>query len=191
MFINRKHKPETIEKMRKAAIGRKKSELHKQHIKETHPHSWLGRKHTEETKNKIGLVHKNKKVSEETRKKLRDRMIESGRFSGEKNPNWKGGITRLYMKIRTCDLYRQWRLSVFRRDEFKCQECGDNRGHNLNADHIKPFSVILSDRKITSFKKAQKCDELWDIDNGCTLCEDCHKNTETFGTKVYNYNVIT
>lgn len=45
---------------------------------------WLGRKHTEEVKRKIGLVHKNKKVSEETRLKMS--KARKGKLMGEDNP---------------------------------------------------------------------------------------------------------
>lgn len=45
---------------------------------------WLGKHHTEETKKKIGAVHKNKVVSDETRKKLSKAL--KGKQVGEKNP---------------------------------------------------------------------------------------------------------
>ncbi|MGL4999238.1 MAG: NUMOD3 domain-containing DNA-binding protein [Cetobacterium sp.] len=45
---------------------------------------WIGKKHTQETKDKIGAVHKNKVVSEETKRKLS--ISKKGKMSGEKNP---------------------------------------------------------------------------------------------------------
>ncbi|MFR2056522.1 MAG: NUMOD3 domain-containing DNA-binding protein [Streptococcus salivarius] len=44
---------------------------------------WLGRKHTEETKKKIGDVHRGKTVKASTRKKLSEKAKEK---TGEKNP---------------------------------------------------------------------------------------------------------
>lgn len=86
---------------------------------------------------------------------------------------WKGGIYPKHLAIRKSLEYRLWRDAVFKRDNYTCQECGDNRGHNLNADHIKPFALFPELRL--------------DIDNGRTLCVGCHKKTDTYGRKVIGY----
>ncbi len=93
---------------------------------------------------------------------------------GENNWHWKGGIKSLYNQIRDSKEYTLWRLAVFTRDNFTCQECGDKTGSNLNAHHLKEFSKILEENNITTIEQALVCKELWDIDNGITLCEDCH-----------------
>lgn len=92
---------------------------------------------------------------------------------GEKHWNWKGGITRLQERIRKTFKYRQWRSDVFTRDDFTCQGCG-RRGIMLNAHHIVPFSDIIELNDVRTIDQAINCEELWNINNGITLCEECH-----------------
>ena len=54
----------------------------------------------------------------------------------------------------------------------------------LECHHIKPFSIILSDNNITSINDALKCNELFDINNGQTLCKECHKKTDSYGVNL-------
>lgn len=86
--------------------------------------------------------------------------IKKGQYSGSKHPNWKGGITPENTLIRRSDKYTDWRLNVFKRDNYRCQWCGV-RGVKINADHIKPFALHKKDRFL--------------LKNGRTLCTQCHK----------------
>ncbi len=95
--------------------------------------------------------------------------------AGIKHHNWKNGISTLYHKIRTCFEYHQWRLDIFARDDYTCQDCGDNKGGNLNAHHIEGFANTLELNDISTFEQAMACEELWNINNGITCCKDCHK----------------
>ena len=96
---------------------------------------------------------------------------------GEKNINWKGGVTPKNTIIRKSKRYKVWQISVFERDNYKCVECGAKSMKGaaviLNADHIKPFAYFPELRFETS--------------NGRTLCVDCHKQTDTYGYKGKNY----
>ncbi|MCA9313340.1 HNH endonuclease [Candidatus Saccharibacteria bacterium] len=92
-----------------------------------------------------------------------------GYKAGENHYNWKGGITPANVKIRTSAEYNEWRRSVFARDNFLCVLGGEPHGNKLEADHIKPFSKYPELR--------------FDINNGRTLCKDCHKQTETYGNR--------
>lgn len=85
--------------------------------------------------------------------------------SGKANPNWKGGITPANRALRNSREYAAWRRSVFTRDKYTCQGCGQVGG-KLHADHIEPFAVAVSRR--------------FDVDNGRTLCVPCHMKTPSY-----------
>ena len=92
----------------------------------------------------------------------------------ENHYNWKGGITTLEHQIRTCYEYRQWRSDVFTRDKFICIKCGWEKGHILEAHHIVKFSDIMKKNNIKTFQEAINCQEFWNINNGITVCKECH-----------------
>ena len=94
-------------------------------------------------------------------------------LSGEKSPNWKGGVTSIQDRVRASCLYAQWRGDVFARDEYTCQ-VSKQRGVELHAHHIKPFAKVLEDNNIQTWVEAQNCAELWDINNGITLAAKYH-----------------
>lgn len=96
----------------------------------------------------------------------------------EKNPNWHGGVPRsVRQRIMETLEYKKWRRNVFIRDKYTCAIC-QSTGRHLHADHIIPFVILL---------KKQDWKTLWDINNGRTLCEECHKSTDTYGLKVYKF----
>lgn len=116
------------------------------------------------------------------------KLVRKPNLRGDKNPKWKGGKTPLLTAIRTSPRYAQWRESVFRRDKYTCVFCGMKSGNGkrfpLNADHITPLSVLVHTKKIVDIDMAYKCDDLWDISNGRTLCVPCHQKTDTFGVNL-------
>lgn len=118
-----------------------------------------------------------------------DKIIKRPNNSGENNHFWKGGKTKLSLQIRNSVEYSFWRKQIFERDNYACQICGrkNKKGDKviIEVDHIYPFSKILDDFDITSIEEAISCEKLWDIENGRTLCRDCHKNTETWGINQY------
>lgn len=131
----------------------------------------ISKNHSEETKKKISITKKGNsnpnsgsfkkghKMTIEIRKKISESM------SGSKTHLWKGGITPINMKIRSSLEYKLWREAVFKRDNYTCIWC-KKQGGKLNADHIKPFAYYPELR--------------FAIDNGRTLCIDCHKKTDTY-----------
>jgi len=97
---------------------------------------------------------------------------------GDSHPRWNNGISTENQLFRQTQEYKTWRRSVFVRDNYTCQLCSARSAKGfsvkLNADHIKPFSEYPELRL--------------NIDNGRTLCEECHKNTDTYGWKQFNKN---
>lgn len=99
--------------------------------------------------------------------------------SGELSWFWKGGISKIDKLCRRMKEYFQWRSDVFTRDKWTCMTCGIN-GVYLTVHHIVGFSKIIKEENIKNISDAQKCSRLWDITNGITLCEDCHKLTDNY-----------
>lgn len=99
---------------------------------------------------------------------MRTRLKRSIATKGSKAHAWKGGITPINRAIRGSLQYRIWRKEVFTRDKYTCVSCG-KIGGDMHADHIKQFAYHPELR--------------FNIDNGRTLCVDCHKKTETYKRK--------
>lgn len=63
--------------------------------------------------------------------------------------------------------YYTWRKLVLARDKFICQVCG--KANSKNVHHIKRYRDFPELR--------------YKLDNGLTLCGDCHKETDNYGKK--------
>lgn len=164
-----------------------------------------GTKYSEETRAKMRASAKNRPpVSLETRKKRSDtmtgvrksaesirKMVETKRRNprlGERSANWKGGATRLSQLARSCFRYRQWRSDVFERDDYACVHCGHKSKGDIEADHIKPQRAIIKDNNLKTSEEIASCEELWNINNGRTLCKPCHQKTDTYRNKKTLYD---
>lgn len=92
----------------------------------------------------------------------------------------------LIARIRGLKEYRQWKQGVINRDAYICVKC-NNIGSQKDVHHIKGFMVLfgeflktynqfspLDDMKIL-LEIAKTHDPFWDINNGTTLCDECHK----------------
>jgi hypothetical protein len=181
-----KHTEDTKRKMSISRFGHPVSVNTRRKIAATK----IGKPRSEDTKRKISVARKGQRSSPQTEFKpglkpwnknrtnvyspeviAQWREKRRGMFVGEKSPLWQGGITPEHARIRRSLEYKLWREAVFARDNWTCVFCGarSRKGHpvTLHADHIKPFALFPELR--------------FSIDNGRTLCADCHRHTETYG----------
>ena len=118
-----------------------------------------GKKLSRETVKKIIKGRKWYKPSEETKRKL------SEVFRGEKNPNWKGGIS---FEPYSVDWTETLKRAIRERDNYICQLCSQygNVVHHIDYDK-------------------KNCNP----DNLITLCRKCH--TKTNNNRNYWINFLT
>jgi hypothetical protein len=114
----------------------------------------LGKHHSEETIKKIILANKGKIRPNISKSKI-----------GNKNPNWKNGVTPKNKLLRCGSKWKQWRKSIFEYDNYTCWIC-EIKGNELHPHHLKSFSKYPKLRFIKN--------------NGLTLCEFCHKTYTVF-----------
>jgi 5-methylcytosine-specific restriction endonuclease McrA len=81
---------------------------------------------------------------------------------GANNHLWRGGINRQNDILRKRFEYKTWRTKVYQRDGYTCQCCG--KQGKLNAHHLYSFA---------SYEELR-----YDVNNGITLCIDCHDSTK-------------
>jgi hypothetical protein len=85
------------------------------------------------------------------------------KMRGEGHWNYNPELTEEEREaMRAFPGYDSWKFDVKKRDNFTCQCCGDRRGGNLVSHHLDGWNVAKEKRL--------------DVNNGVTLCEDCHKD---------------
>lgn len=137
---------------------------------------FYGKHHTNESKEKIKATKKlngtepigennpmyGKSRTKEEKEKISHTRVKKGVAKKEQNPNWRGGISKNRKTEMATTQYKNWRTSVFERDDYTCCICG-TRGGNLEAHHIVSW---ISNQTLR-----------YDISNGQTLCRKCHIKT--------------
>lgn len=160
--VSKRHSEETKKKISLALTGRQGSPWSAE--RKAKGGIMKGRKFTDAHRHNLSESLKGKNSGKRPNMELRIRqsLIRTGEliFTGFKS-------TERNLIMQTSE-YKLWRVAVFQRDNWTCIWCGQ-RGGKLNADHIKPFAYYPEIR--------------FAIDNGRTLCEGCHRTTDTYGHK--------
>lgn len=144
---------------------------------------FFGHNHTDITKEKISEAQlgkpkpkvsealKGRKLSKKHKDKIRNAMNERVKM-GIHN-FWKGGISKAYKELKHSlrnSEWQDWRNAVFQRDNYICRICGIKSGNGkaiiLHPHHIFPVIKCIEENKL---------DLIYEITNGITLCEECHK----------------
>lgn len=132
----------------------------------------VGKKLSEEHKRHLSLALKGRKFPGGYGRQISERQ------RGPNNPNWRGGVSSAAELIRKSKEYDDWRKQVLLRDKYTCVLCGLSNGVwlkdrkmkvRVHVDHIKQFALYPELRLA--------------IDNGRTLCLQCHTGTDTYGFK--------
>lgn len=96
-----------------------------------------------------------------------------GYKTGKDSPQWRHDLSQEERELRRkYPEYKDWRKSVFERDNYTCQICYAY-GTKLNAHHLMAYSTYPELRV--------------DINNGVTLCDFCHREFHSlYGVKNFN-----
>jgi hypothetical protein len=138
----KKHKPESLEKLRTSLRGRTYSSEYKEKMRQT-------------------MIRTNAVARLRTGNPVWNKGIKGVHKyarKGSDHPFWKGGITPELLKIRGSIEYELWRNSVYARDNWTCQKY-KIKGGVLNAHHILNFKShpdlrLAIDNGITLSKRA-------------------------------------
>lgn len=84
---------------------------------------------------------------------------------------WNNGISELSANVRSSSKYNRWKNDCLTRDQ-QCVRCNSNE--KLVVHHIIRFGTIMEN--IKNYNAAMNNEELFDINNGITLCSKCHSD---------------
>lgn len=105
-------------------------------------------------------INEGRFLTDDIKKKIS--KANKGRLSGSNNPNYNPEMTdEERERGRKILGYQEFIKEVYKRDNYTCQKCGDNKGGNLVAHHLNGYDTFKEQRT--------------DVNNGVTLCNVCHK----------------
>jgi hypothetical protein len=92
-----------------------------------------------------------------------------GYRSGEKNGNWRGGVSSAGKRARSKAAYQEWKSAVLANAKWHCQGCGREHGYVCKCCGHR---ILLHAHHIASFSESTP--KRYDPTNGKALCEHCH-----------------
>ena len=93
-------------------------------------------------------------------------IVAKAQATKRKTYDLRGRKTQARARFKHSKQYQEWRKAVFARDDYRCFDCGE-RGGFLHAHHIFAYALYPRLRLM--------------LENGLTLCRECHKNTKNYG----------
>ena len=188
-----KRPPFSEEWKRNISIAKKKKPI-LYWLGKTRPGYMKGKKHSEQSKEKMRLAHLGKSTWSKGLKGIRagekshlwkggkpkcdcgkilssyiakeclECYKKSNPYKGEKNHNWKNGISKINKTERQLAMetleYKLWRKTIFERDNWKCRITNKDCDGRIEAHHILGWSSYPELR--------------YEINNGITLCHAHH-----------------
>jgi len=145
----------TREKLREASTSREHTEETKQFISELHKGNkyWIGKKHTDEAKEKNSKATSERWKNPEYRKKILRARI--GKQAGPLSSNWKGGISKQEYGLGWNKALKE---EIRKRDNHTCKICGikqDKLNKSLCVHHINEIKKDLRPKNLVSL--CSKC----------------------------------
>jgi len=164
----------------KSSLGRKLSKRHREILR----NKMIGNSPSEETRKKMSLA-----------KKLNPpkNLYKNGHIGlkKDKHPQWikdRNELkTVLHDAIRRLEEYDRWRNSVYERDNYRCQLCFKESDCDLQCHHIIPLSNLIKLTNISTDIDAIRYPIFWDVNNGITLCKNCHSKIRKSENKFFDY----
>ena len=88
-------------------------------------------------------------------------------MKGKNSPNWIENRTKIkHLEVRNNPEYKQWRIKILNKDNYRCMICGEIKKGEMIADHVFSF---------TKYSRLR-----YEIENGQTLCRECHQIKTNF-----------
>lgn len=146
--------------------GKEHTKESREKMSKNHHHYWLGKKFTKTHKEKISNTNKSLPIEIKQKRILAICNAIKNKYDTLGRKKYKR-----YIHLTSTTKYKKWRLTIFTRDNFTCINCKKVGGY-LIVHHIKSWVKYPELRYV--------------VDNGITLCEECHKSTNNYKNKHYD-----
>jgi len=148
---------EQKKKISKALTGKKLSAEHRKKLSESHMGIPKSPETIEKLRKNASRYWKGRKLPKHVLEIMS--ISRKGSWTGDKNPNWKGGVTPENESIRHSNEMKAWKKDCLGRDEYTCQKTGKST-RTMQIHHIHNF--------------CEHPDIRFDVDNGIVFTKEAH-----------------